>query len=66
MIKAKLISAFASGVIFAYAFLPHPTPGEFPKACDARNERNLSPYEQQPEPIPAVMRGGLDVERFIL
>lgn len=32
----------------------------------ARNERQLSPHEQQPEPIPAVMQGGIDVERWIL
>ena len=31
-----------------------------------RHERNLSPHEQQPEPIPAVMQGEFDVERLIL
>lgn len=66
MSKAKLISAFATGVIFAYAFLPHPVPGEYPKACDTRSERDLSPHEQQPDPIPAVTQGWIDVERWIL
>lgn len=32
------------------------------KPCVSHHERNLSPHEQQPEPIPAVMHGGLDVE----
>lgn len=32
----------------------------------AHHERQLSPHEQQPEPIPAVMQGGFDVERWIL
>lgn len=32
----------------------------------AHHERNLSPHEQQPEPIPAMTQGGFDVERWIL
>lgn len=32
----------------------------------AHHERNLSPHEQQPDPIPAVIQGWLDVERWIL
>lgn len=43
--------------------------GEKTSDCEnpvAHHERNLSPHEQQPEPIPAVMQGWLDVEGFTL
>ena len=43
--------------------------GEKSSKCSrqvAHHERNLSPHEQQPEPIPAVMQGWFYVERWIL
>lgn len=36
------------------------------KPCVSRHEHNLSPHEQQPEPIPAVMQVGFYIESFIL
>lgn len=43
--------------------------GEKTSDCEnpvAHHERNLSPHEQQPEPIPAVMQVGFYIESFIL
>lgn len=54
--------------LLAIAFLSMPS-SDAPMESDAVTcERAIapSPHEQQPEPIPAVMQGGIDVERWIL
>lgn len=65
--REMLIGSFFGALVWCLAAIFMPTI-KHESSCKpvAHHERQLSPHEQQPEPIPAVMQGWFDVERWIL
>lgn len=61
----EVITYGAIGALIGASLATHYN-SESAAQCVTQHERQLSPHETQPGPIPAMTQGGLSVERWVL